>query len=332
MAENIEDPTNITGLGTLVNKQHTDGTINLEELERSLIGGNHINIMQEVDPAQEFRDTIKELTADTGINLDDDIDVQEDMDEQPPAARDTSRVNIPRADIPQTYTSQMDDPYPQYTNTNHFESNRIPPRENMRAPPQENMRAQYLNDTMRAYAGANSDIEIEREREEDMKATLLEDIDELISELEAEEVDISRVPQVNQDSTITLIKKVHKILRIKYDRRRCDSLGKETIMAAARGLENVFDGKRKFGPWSPDLTSWHNVARTKISRMRYETSTIVADLMHQYNISSFARILIELIPSAILHSCNRKDRKNEMNYSPSETSAALDDLRQYDKE
>lgn len=188
----------------------------------------------------------------------------------------------------------------------------------------------YLDDVMRTYSGENSDVNFEREHEEDMKAILLEDIDELRAELATDGVDLSRIPIVNQDSPMNLVKSVHQILRKKYDRKRCNTLGNEVILAGAQGLGYLFDGKRRIGPYAPCLEGWHNTVRPKLRRMRYETSTIVSGIMQEYNIGPIGRLLLELVPSAFLYSNMRKEQSGKSNYSPTQMSDAFDDLRKFD--
>ena len=110
--------------------------------------------------------------------------------------------------------------------------------------PQPNYGAGYGQPTgsafaqaMQGYTGAGQAISVEREREEETKTILLEDIDELMNELEEEGVDLSRIPEVDQDSPIEDVKTVNKILRMKYDRRRYTNFGEEVILAAVHGLE-----------------------------------------------------------------------------------------------
>jgi hypothetical protein len=143
-------------------------------------------------------------------------------------------------------------------------------------------------------------------------------------------VDLSRIREVDKDSSLDDIKKIHKILRLKYDRKRCNSFGTEIILAGAQGLEYLFNGKRNIGSYYPDLTGWHNTIRPKLRRMRYETSTIVSNILQDYHIGPAARVSLELIPSAILYSRMRRDQHGKNNYSPDEMMNAFEDLRQFD--
>jgi hypothetical protein len=190
-----------------------------------------------------------------------------------------------------------------------------------------------FNQVLQGYGGGGQEIiDVEKETEEENKTFMLEDIDELMAELADDEVDLSRIPKVNQDSPIADVQQVQKILRMKYDRRRYTTFGTEFILAGVHGLEYLFDGKRKWGPYQPDLTNWHNTVRTKLRRMRYETSMIVADAMAQWNVGAFTRVMIELVPSAFLHSRMRSEQHGKAGYSPDQMSETYDALRQYDND
>ena len=204
-----------------------------------------------------------------------------------------------------------------------------------RAVPQEqkstkNIQDDHISEALKTYSGDKEQVSADHETEEDIKTILLEDVDELRYELEQDQIDVSRIPQVNKDSSLEDVKKIRKILRMKYDRKRCDSFGTEIIMASAQGLEYLFDGKKKWGPYRPDLLGWSNTIRPKLRRMKYETSTIIASVMQEYNIGPMARIGLELIPSAILYSRMRREQHGKANYSPDQMSEALEDLRQFD--
>jgi hypothetical protein len=368
--EDIEDLTNLTGLSSLVNKTHTDDKLDLEQIEKSMIGDGGIKIIAESDPTREFENTIRELAVDTGISLDDfggkpiAPSVEEDSYLNTPPRTYTAPITSTAPAAPTSSSANMeeflerDDFLPDYENAEypeypehpeHYEpkpsnsrssysyhkARPEPPRSHpldLDYRPHRSQSEDYLDEALRTYSGGQSDVSVEREREEDLKATLLEDIDELISELSSETppVDLSRIPKVNQDSPLDLVKKVHKILRMKYDRRRCNTLGSEVILAGAQGLGYICDGKRKIGPFCPNLEGWHNTVRPKLRRMKYETSTIVSNIMQEYNMGPVTRVLLELIPSAFLYSNMRRENHNQATYTPDQMSQAFDDLRQFD--
>lgn len=384
--DNIEDTTNITGLATLINKKHTDSKLDLDKLEKSMIGTGGIKVIKETDPTREFKNTIQELSDDTGIDLGDaagDPDDSKSRSELGEDGNDISGSGSYSGSVSesgsyddsgsQSYSeSQSEDEVDDIgreidkignsrkrekskrsrSRSHHHEHHNdhstrherhrvdwderpsLPERQSRGGIPSQYSQSpqdRYLDYALRAYSGVQSDVNIDKEKEEEEKTTLLEDIDELMSELEHDEVDLTRIPSVNQDSSIDLVRKVHKILRMKYDRRRCNSLGKEIILAGAKGLEYICNGERKIGPFQPDLRDWSNTVRSKLSRMRYETSTIVSGFMHEYNISPWTRICMELVPSMILYSHMRRESHGKANYSPDQMSAAYAELAEFDQ-
>lgn len=392
--DDIEDPSNLTGISNIVNKRYTDTKLDLNAIEKSIIGTTGVRVMPESDPAQEFRNTIKELTADTGISIETSTiasgSVKPTRSIKPAQSVKPARsvrgrprlrgkpVNRPRSPTPSTpseseeesgtesgsgytygsgsgYTygsgsesgsqSSYDDR--DYRDRDHghngdhhrtrsrHEGHRPVVRKELNQRYYDRLRGRNpdhrdtLADAIKMYSGSK-DVTLEEENQEEIKAELLEDIDELKHELEQDGVDISRVQEVNKDSRMETVRSIHKMLRMKYDRKRCNSLGTELIMACAQGLGYLFDGKRKWGPYCPDLTGWHNTIRPKLRRMKYETSSVIADVMHQYNIGPMTRVGLELVPSAVLYSRLRRDQHGRSNYTPNQISNAFEDLRQFD--
>lgn len=188
---------------------------------------------------------------------------------------------------------------------------------------------EQFNNVMQNYSGTQLDeLSVKKEQEEDTKSILLEDIDEIKLELEDDNVDISRIPEVDQDSPLADVQKVHKMLRVKYIRRRYNDFGHEIILAGAQGLGYVFDGTYEIGPFKPNFNGWHNEVRTKLRRMRYETATIVSNVVQEYNIGPFSRLLFELIPSMVIYSNMKKNQHGQSNYSMDQVSQAISELRE----
>lgn len=422
IVEDINDATNITGMSKLLNAKNTDSGLNAELIERDMIARAGIKLTKNVDPEREFRETMREIGAISGVpisdmNLDasyegsgtytgasgsfteasgsydytgsssDDYCSYEDSDEgsyssdeegnedfidkmgrdnkydgpgdidlKPPKLnRDRhkhhrgGRPNVFGKSFTNNWNSYNQYP-PEYQNHNQYQTDgqnfraqksynpyryeasypgiRPPQRDPQMVDPRQNQFDQVLQ----SYGGTPDMINAERENQEETKTYMLEDIDQLWAELEDDDVDLTRIPSVNQDSPLADVEQVQKILRMKYDRRRYTTLGTEVILAGVHGLEYLFDGKRKWGPYQPDLTNWHNTVRTKMRRMRYETSMIVSDVMHQWNVGPLTRVMIELVPSAFLHSRMRSDQHGKAGYTPDQMSDAYNALRQYDNE
>ena len=150
------------------------------------------------------------------------------------------------------------------------------------------------------------------------KSMILEQIQLLILLLKEENEDISNIPEVSENDTIERLDHIYKILKIKKDRNQFSTLGEEIIMFCVHLLESFFDGERViFGKFQPDLTGWHNSVAVKLRKMKYETSTVISDIVQTYNISYGTRLAIELIPSLFLYSkmkstCKKKYAKNDL--------------------
>jgi hypothetical protein len=413
--ENIDDPTNLTGISKLLNRQHVNDKIDLEALERDMIGGGGVRKIKVNEPAKEFRSRMQEINKSSGMDVlsgDGDFSSDSESDHVVHTKRAPSHHAKPKSAVSKSYDGSDSDsdssngdtdsdmssdinssesfensgsdemmdimrgrrpksqPNVEPTNTNYRPVDRhaplptsAPPQRQpsypaqppphahagyqgqqypqqaypQMAPPHGNAPGYYgpvdpLDQAMQTYAGNTMDYGLaSREDEEEKKSELLEDIDELKYELEEDDVDLSRIPEVDQDSTMEEIHNVRKILRRKYDRRRFNSFGTEFILAFAQGVEYICDGERKIGNMTvPDLTNWHNTVRTKLRKLRYETSTIVSGTMEKFNIGPVGRLGLELVPSAFLHSKMRKDQKGKANYTTNQMSAAYDQLSQYD--
>ena len=449
--EDIEDPVNIIGISDLVNKKHSNSKLDLYAIEKDTVGSSGVKPMKAVDPVIEFKNTLKELSRDTGINLENEYSESDrnstrssrsvsgselesasesdsEIDRKTKTVKSRSRLSrrlnlksklsrrsTNRSNSGSEYESvsgsgsksgsdygseygsgsdygsgygsgseygpgsvledEEDNTYKKDKNK-YLYRNEEPYQEEVPAPrhfkygitkpkshimdrhpserkshsdkqytnrqysdrhqsygyndPYRNHKNnEYLDKALDTYSGTK-EINEKQEDEEDTKAILLDDIDELKDELLKEDIDLSRIPNLNKDSSITDIKKVHSILKRRYTKTRCNSLGSEIIMAGAQGLEYIFNGQRRIMGYTPDLTGYSQTLRVKLRRLRYETSTIVSDIMDNYNISPMGRVLLEIIPGAFIYSSAKKAQSQRSNYSPDQLSTAFDDLRQFD--
>src|SRR6202522_1834379 len=333
--EDIEDSTNLIGISKLINVHHINSNLNLDAIEKSIIGSTKIRSVPENDPAKEFKNTIRELSIDTGINLDEgeDNDSKKESESESGSgsagSESASRSNSSSSSNSSRSASKSGSSSSSSQSSSSESESESSAHKHRSSHRSDNNRHIHLDKALNTYSG-NNDTNLELENEEDMKTILLEDIDTLKEELEQDQVDITRIPNLDRKSDIDEVRKIHKMLRMKYDRKRCNSFGTEIILASAQGLEYLFDGKKKWGPYNPDLTGWSNTIRPKLRRMKYETSTIVANIMQAYNIGPMARVGLELIPSAILYSRMRREQHGKSNYSPDQMSNAFEDLRAFD--
>jgi hypothetical protein len=192
----------------------------------------------------------------------------------------------------------------------------------------EERKQEHVHKVLTSMDQTNDDAEfIQQEDEEDEMAKIMEQVDLLRGTLESEGVDLSRIPEINGDSSKKEAKAVLRILQIKNDRLRYCDFFEEGILAVAYGLESVFDGKREVFGSRVDLTNFSDSVKVKLRRMRYDTSTFISSVMQGYNISSGWRIILELVPTLFIHSRNRNMTKNENLISDESYKKAMLDLQ-----
>ena len=349
ISEGIEDPTVLTALGAVLNKEHVDEKIDLEDLERSFIGNISPEVKQ-VDPAEAFKEAMSTMMegiddppADFGAVAVEDARTTPTTYADPTPTYENKPVYVDRS----VYEAQQKTSFspaaadlstarpPQYQPRTDYTYNLRSDRSyktDLERMTDEQQRQNRIDQVLKNMDGGVEfdESSFDKEREEEHKAILLEDIDSLRTEMTDERIDISRIPEVDAYSNMVEIENVHRMLKYKYDRQRYGELARDAILTGVYALEYVFDGKRQYGPYSPDLTDWHNTVKVKLRHMKYETSTIVSDIMKEYNIGPMWRIALELIPSAIIHSRIRSGRTAADVYTADEYADAIDNIRDFD--
>ena len=317
----VKDSTNITGISRLINY---DGDRNLEELEKGII--DDINDTAEITDVEQYKQQLEELGNALGVSLDDDDDDDDD---------DNNKDSDNEGDV----MGEEAHPYEQRSVnfSNKYNSddidvmfNKVPlykpqPNSYMEKVTEEQKKQRILKHVLDGVE--DQKFSVEKEKEEDDKAILLEQIDMLITNLKDEGIDVSRVPDVDNSSPIEDIENVHKILRLKNDRNRYCSFAEECILAGSHTLEWLFDGKKQYIGRRPDLRGWSATVNIKLRRMRYDTSTFVSGVMQDYNLGHGTRILCELFPSLFLYSKMKKSQYADNLITSDEMNSAIDRIR-----
>lgn len=288
----ISDSTNITGISKFLNFGSIDHT---EDLEHNIIEENNVNT-----DVEDYKKQLDSLTKNIGINF--------DMDDEEPI-QNVKTTNIKDDSDDERYIPK--------------------PTSQIGRLTEEQKKQKVLNHVLSDIG--DSKFSIDKEKEEDDKAIMLEQIDMLILNLKDEGIDVSRIPEVNSHSSIEEVENVHKILRLKNDRNRYCSFAEECILAGSHALEWVFDGEKEYLGKKPDLRGWSATVNVKLRRMRFDTSTFVSDVMQGYNLGHGTRILLELIPSLFLYSKMKRRQHSDNLISSEEMNNALDKIRDLDE-
>ena len=173
----------------------------------------------------------------------------------------------------------------------------------------EQERRSHINSVLNMDA---QNFSLEKEKQEDRKCAMLAEIDSLITVLQMEDIDLSRIPTVDENSDVGTIEATLKILRHKNDQNRCCTFAEESMMFGAYILEDIFDGKKTyFGKYKPDMVGWHNQLAVKLKRVRYDTGVMVGTMMDSYGVGSGTRFMLEIVPNMFLYSRMKKQQSNQ---------------------
>jgi len=347
--DNFNEPKNIMGMADILVDDDED--LDIEDIERSITRGISISKKEEpIDLAEEYDAELKQLSKQFNIDTYGKEPSMDNGDENNLIDWSPENYNKPTSSYISTHTTahttahtpsysidtsnDADDSEEHINISSESSQNRTPwssdaPRDRQLSYMTNEERKQtHINRVLGNLDSVDEDTKfIQEEEEEDEMARIFEQIDLLKSNLEAEGVDLSRIPDVNTSTTKKEARNILKILNIKNDRLRYCSMFEEGILAVAYGLEAVFDGKREILGSKIDLVGWPESVKVKLRRMRYDTSSFVSDVMKGYNIGHGWRIVFELLPSLFLYSRDRRLRTNDNLISDSAYKNALNDLQ-----
>jgi hypothetical protein len=341
----ISNNTNITGISKLLNY---DGIKNVDDLEKLIIDdsesvGDDMEDNREDADVDNYRKQLSDLSNTLGVNLDEDYneekhsDVGSNYGGNSPSQKHSSMFSSNHTrntnndyDDNESSSGQHNQSYNQSRdNSNHLTQYTPRPHSYGERITEEQKKQRILKHVLGGID--DQKFSVEREKEEDDKAILLEQIDMLITNLKDEGVDVSRVPTVDHESPIEDIENVHKILRLKNDRNRYCSFAEECILAGSHTLEWLFDGDKSYLGKKPDLRGWSATVNIKLRRMRYDTSTFVSEVMQDYNLGHGTRIMFELLPSLFLYSKMKKSQYADNLITSDEMNSAIDRIRDIDE-
>jgi len=284
----LSDKKAIAGLSILVKSDD----YNAQDFEREILSGANI-AQEEEDNAAAFKHDMDRLGTTYGLT---EMDLESNIGEDTKFDPDLFSANIESENIKDDQLNYMT---------------------------MEQKKQNHVNNVLQDIDN-DEDLEydIDKERDDDDKNVLLEQIDMLRDTLGDDGINISNVPIVTKSNAISDIKTIYKSLRLKSDRNRYCSFAEELILSAAYGVEYLFDGKNEWFGRKPDLVGWSNTVRIKLRRCRFQTSSLIKDMMQDYSIGPAVQICLELIPSLFLYSRQKKISNNE--FSNANDSAAYD--------
>lgn len=175
-------------------------------------------------------------------------------------------------------------------------------------------------------------IDMEQEIEDERKNSLLEQIESLRDDLSELGVSIDGSQyHISYDAPLRRIEEVHRRLTFKYNKLKYNSIAEEALVAGASLLEMIFNGKHEYFGCKPDITGYSDVVKSKLKRIRVETSTAVSRFVAKNNIGVMPRLMMELLPSLVTQSQRRKLQSGDslnanVNYKKSSIRSHISDL------
>lgn len=336
--QGINDGTNILGLATLI----SDGdTADLNAIESEILKGKPAD-KKELSISDQYKKQMAEIENVIGLKDRKTYDVQSNV------SNDLYRPKSPSKSVYSFGAPEVIDLTSEHNNAGtmsnilqnvNTEENSYQPRYTREYNQQPTTNEQIHKSALDSLIGSEeqrstNEYSLDQMNEEDDKANLLENIDTLIQTLNDDGIDTDRIKKVDETNSLKEIREVYSSLCLKNDRKRYCTMAEELILLFAKGLGWIFDGQRKWFGQEIDMRGWDETVKIKLKRMRYDTSTFVAGVMRDYQMSSGTRIMMELIPSAFMYSSTRKSDNNGTNLEqPAQKvdwSKAMDDIGGYD--
>lgn len=313
--DDIHYGSNITGLGLLLNQEKVSNSVNIEDMEKKLksmyIEDTEIDdtgSSSERDPIQEYEMAMKEIESNIG---------EQDLDTKTVISEIDNTID--QLDVNETTNES---PYSSFPNQHDTYYNYKTKEEML----QNNIQSVMSN-------VPNINFNMEQENEKEQKNHLLEVIESLKDDLEELGVKVDRIPHVSYESSLQAIEDVHKRLLFKYNKIKYNAIAEEALIACANLLEMMFNGKNEYFGVKPDVIGYSDVVKSKLKRIRFETSTAVSKFVTHYDIGIFPRVAMELLPSLITQSQRRRFQNNDTinaSFARPSINQSIGDLNQID--
>lgn len=314
--DGIHYGSNITGLGLLLNQEKVSNSVNIEDMEKKLksLYIEDTEMVEDAspserDPIQEYEMAMKEIESNIG---DQDIDTKTVI----------SEIDNTIDQLDTNEPSHLNNAYAPFPTQNDSYYN---------YKTKEEMLQNNIQSVMTNVPDINFNMEQENEKEQ--KNHLLEVIESLKDDLEELGVKVDRIPNVSYDSSLQAIEDVHKRLLFKYNKIKYNAIAEEALIACANLLELMFNGKNEYFGVKPDVIGYSDVVKSKLKRIRFETSTAVSKFVTHYDIGIFPRIAMELLPSLITQSQRRRFQNNDTinaSFARPSINQSIGDLNQID--
>lgn len=313
----IDHGSNISGISLLLNVEKISNSIDIDDMEKKVknmyIDTNLDDEEEdqessgEHDILEEYEQAIEEIESVIGDHSNDDD--EDETSSVVSMARSTRSNRSIRSNRSNAFIKDSSDSY--YT---------------------KKTRDEYLQTSINRVMETipNVNIDMEQEIEDERKNTLLEQIEALRDDLAELGVSVNGGQYyVSYDAPLKKIDEVHRRLTFKYNKLKYNSIAEEALVAGASLLEMIFNGKHEYFGCKPDITGYSDVVKSKLKRIRVETSTAVSRFVAKNNVGVMPRLMMELLPSLITQSQRRRLQAGDslnVNYKKNSIRGHISDL------
>ena len=193
-SHNLNEPKNIAGISSLLmDNDDIDSNLDLSELEKEIANGiDSTDINNDINIADEYKKEMERITRNYELNINDDnISVNNYSDD-----RNYDNVIEPNTPVNIHHSPNNIQRNVYNSPINNYNDSQL---NNMT---QEQSKQDRINKVLDCIDDRELEFNIEKEKEDDDKASLFEQIDMLKITLEDDGIDVSGVPNVNKNSSI----------------------------------------------------------------------------------------------------------------------------------
>ena len=310
----MNDKTDIEGIHNMIKGNDIDSAVDLNEIEKRIINGElYVDDINRKSASQQYKETMKELMKGTiPINNEYPIDETGNVSniEITSIANDKNiedeNYNNDFVQDTRSYSNRSE----RYNQSNYSQQQNFYHQKTKEEERQAALK-QFLN-TGKDEHDTSDKYELEHERLVDDKVYMVEQIDDLIDELQVDRDD-SRY-RVSDGDSYDSVRTVWERLQYKSQLKTYNALFNEAILLVPEVVEHIFDGKKEYFGYKPNMEGWGDTVKIKLRQMKPQTSKVVSGLAQNYKISEASSIIFQLFLSGVLYSQTRRKEDDEERY------------------
>jgi hypothetical protein len=311
----IDDPKNILGMSEILAGDDED--VDLQQLEQAIMHGTKMPDKDPTNIEKDFQAELEKIGRSLQTATQPFQQRQTIQPSEPDRVRDDEQDDDQSSDTDDDQDEDADDDQPVWKDTQ------------LRQITEEEKRQRHIK---RALGDIDSNKDsrnlLDQEDEEDELARIMEQADMLREYIHSQNPKlVERVPRILPSTPVREARIIFKTLQRKNDSLRSVDMFEEGMLSLAYGIEQIFDGKREVFGFKIDLTGWSDTLKVKLKRMRYHTGAFIKEMMHDYDINHGWYIVLEILPSMLLYTKDRRTQNKDTLMNDERYRSVLGEIR-----